>query len=257
MNEGPGPINPACAAHPDCPSPNIHLTVLRLRVPHVFGSRRRPSSTRKPRIMSTVDKPSNRPANLSAALHIIVQDLSEKPSREDSDVRQSRSRFAKKLECYEFAILSRHLLTVSRSDQEFQQRWEGLLDKVEAAFAAVNPEHASSAEETHRERRPSIDQWIKDIVPRHLELIRAVYGRETKKYEQLMGLVGSLRQIQKNLLLLSDTVPTRQKDRRRQLWPYSLALRRGTSHRRKILLMRATSTISLLLMMHWIFLPTR
>ncbi|KAJ8490072.1 hypothetical protein ONZ51_g2545 [Trametes cubensis] len=211
------PIYSACATHPGCPSPNIHLTVLKLRVPHLFSSRRRPSRPRNlaimPKPISTVDRSSNRTVDISTAMEIVMHNL----HGADPDATHSQRRTASKMDWYQLGIMSRHLLTTTRSDEEFQRRWEDLLQKIEAAFKAVNPLHVSHADGADVMPHPDLDQWIKNTVPKHIQIVRAAYGPGTEEHKRLEDLVKSLKYMRKNMQSLSATVPANENRRREQL----------------------------------------
>ncbi|KAH9886304.1 hypothetical protein C8Q73DRAFT_716295 [Cubamyces lactineus] len=211
-----GHIYSACATHPDHPSPNIHLTVLKLRVPHLFSSRRRPSRPRNLAIMPQSASTNNRTVELSIIMDFVGQNLDGRQGNPNAP-HSRRPLMLRQLDCYQVGILTHHLLATKRNDADVERRWQELLQKIEAAFKAANPSHVSHVDAAGANPYDSLDRWIEEAVPRHVQLIRDAYAPGSKEAQELVNLIESLENTRKNLKSLARSMPTDQQGRLKQL----------------------------------------
>ncbi|KAI9066687.1 hypothetical protein FKP32DRAFT_1673693 [Trametes sanguinea] len=212
----------------DSTSPNIHLAVLKRRVPHLFSSRpRRRHRSSKLKVMAerSVNTSLNRTLDPASIVPVIAKSLQKahgrrtqpkRPGAGNNQVDEPRLR----VELYEIGLLSRQLLDAPDPNEAWMRRWEDVLEKVAEAFADVTgatgqPESSGtsgSQDDNCVKFREDVDNWIKEELPLLLEVIRDVLGRPEEA-----ALVGSLPTIRRNLEKMSSIFPDVGNVRRQQL----------------------------------------
>ncbi|KAI8995271.1 hypothetical protein BD414DRAFT_236070 [Trametes punicea] len=214
------PISTPTSPQFDISSPNIHLFILKRRVPHLFSFRRRHRSPRR-RAMSnlSINMSTDRTVDNSVTLKLIARDLAQGIARRRyHQVPGQPAASQLQVQFYELGILSRHLLHSDSPDEAWTKRWEDILDKVARAYATVLGEDpkpgstSTSQEDICMKYNSDIERWIKEDIPRHVAIIQDVLGEPDKA-----ALVASLGTIRRNLTQLSSIFPNTSEARINQL----------------------------------------
>ena len=187
----------------DPSSPDVHLTILRRRVPHLFNSHTSPRSPK--RSLMVEQSPSQSWRRTSNDVHRMLEILC-KSLRKDAARRTFTPRSGQaaphplRVLFFELCALSHSLLHANPASTVWLKQWSDLLETVAQFYSEVlgGDPRALAESNSHQNNcvrfSQDIQEWIEKVIPHHVNLFRAVYRRPeyVKRREVLRRLLVNL-----------------------------------------------------------------